>query len=72
MKGNRVDYAFSNYERFTRPTKYETEKLDHNPLNFSIVDVHDMVYTHPVQFPHFSKQGNRTDMFLRPELLKQV
>lgn len=72
MRGQRVDHAFSNYDRFKKPTKYEKEALEYNREGFSIIDVHDMVFTHPAQHPHFSKQVPRTDMFLRPELLKVV
>lgn len=72
MKGNRVDYAFSNYARFKQLNKFEKEALEFNKRGFSIIDIHDKVFENPQQSMAFSKQQARTDMFLKPELLKQV
>jgi hypothetical protein len=72
MKGQRVDYAFSNYDRFKRLNVFEREMLEYNKRGFSIIDVHDQVFEHPVQFPTFGKQQPRIDMWLKPELLKVV
>ena len=72
MRGERRNQAFSNYDRFPRLNKYELEALEYNKGNFSLIDVHDKIYTKVKQYPPISKQTNRTDNFLRPELVKEV
>ncbi len=73
MKGQRVDMAFSNYDRFPKPGKFEREAIDfYHKHEFSISDLQELNFSNPRQFPAFSKQAARGDMWLRPELLKEV
>jgi len=63
--------AFSNYERFKQPTKYEQEVAEYyKHSNFSIADLQHL--RAPRDFPGFDRQQPRTDMFLRPEIMKAV
>jgi hypothetical protein len=56
MRGQRIDNAFSNYDRFPRLNKYQIERIDElNKSNFSVVDVHDKFYKKILNFPGFSK-----------------
>lgn len=55
MRGQRADYAFSNYDRFKRLTKFEREAQDFNKSNFSLIDIHDKIYTNPRKHPAFNK-----------------
>jgi len=45
MRGDRIDNAFSNYDRFPRLNKYQKERVEElNKSNFSVVDVGDKFY----------------------------
>jgi hypothetical protein len=45
MRGNRIDNAFSNYDRFPRLNKYQKERVEElNKSNFSVVDVGNKFY----------------------------
>ena len=71
LKGKQVSAAFSNYERFKQPTKYEQEVAEYyKHSNFSITDLQHL--RAPRDFPGFDRQQARTDMFLRPEIMKAV
>ena len=46
MRGQRIDNAFSNYDRFPRLNKYQKERVEElNKSNFSVLDVHDNFYS---------------------------
>ena len=72
MRGQRTDQAFSNYDRFPKSNKFELEALDYNKQNFSVVDVHEQMFSRLKKQPPFVRQMPRTDNFLTPELLKIV
>ena len=73
MRGQRIDNAFSNYDRFPRLNKYQKERVEElNKSNFSVVDVHENFYVKVRNFPGFGKQQPRTDNWLKPEILKEV
>ena len=56
MRGQRIDNAFSNYDRFPRLNVYQREKIEAlNKSNFSVIDVNDKFYKKIFNFPGFGK-----------------
>lgn len=71
LKGEQVPVAFSNYARFKQPTKYQQEVAAfYRASTFAAADL--QVLKAPRDFPGFGRQLPRTDMFLRPEIMKAV
>ncbi len=54
MQGQRKDYAFSNYSRFTPLTKFEIEAIEErNKSNFSVIDTNKKLLKKIPNYPHF-------------------
>jgi hypothetical protein len=54
MRGQRKDYAFSNYSRFTPLTKFEIEAIEErNKSNFSVIDTNKKLLKKIPNYPHF-------------------
>ena len=57
MRGQRKDYAFSNYSRFIPLTKFEIEAIEErNKSNFSVIDTNKKLFKKVVNYPHFQQQ----------------